>query len=199
MEILAIEKEKLLENTHLHGFVGLHKADVLELLAKEGEYLDKEIVEGNYLFKQPVIYLWVCSNKKIFLYKKQNDDYYNNKKICGGFVRNILKCCKEFSSNPIIDSISDSMSKTFGIESSIKPKLIGFIMDDKSYLGESYIGIVGIVELDNESKIKSKEMKDGEFYSMEEIDSVLLQNSEDIEDWTRISWPHVKKYLMERS
>lgn len=196
MEILAIEKEKLLEKTHLHGFVGMHKADFLELLTKEGEYLDKEFVEGNYLFKQPVLYLWLCSNKKVFLYRKENNYYYHNKQICGGVIRNILRC-REFSNNPILDSICDSISKTAGIEYSIKPKLIGFILDNKGYLGENYVGIVGIIEIDNEKKIKNIEMKNGEFYSMDEVDSAMLNNTE-VEDWTKISWPHVKKYLMER-
>jgi len=74
------------------------------------------------------------------------------------------------------------------------PKIIGFL--NLNYeVHAVHFGLVAIGETEEDVK-PAEDMSHGKFYSIEEINSLFSNPENDVEEWTRISWPFVKNNLL---
>ena len=77
-----------------------------------------------------------------------------------------------------------------------EPQLLGYINDDSDSLGRVHFGIVAIAKTYERVKSQKSEGLDfGSFYSINEIEEIFKDSNNEVENWTRISWPFVRDYL----
>ncbi len=206
-EALVVNRKTLFEEKEFQGFLPLEKRDFISIILKKHFYhLRGDELENNHSLQQIIPYVWIINpkTKNVFLYKRaltknkgseHKEKRYLNK-YSGGVGGHIDKDTEEGEKDPIMKAMMRELKEEVIINNYPIPKLLGYINDDSDSLGKVHFGIVAIVETTNEVKANSSEgLASAKFYSINEIENILSNKEDEVENWTRISWPFVKSYL----
>ncbi len=198
-EILVVKREVLFAEKYFEGFCSIDENDFINIILKEFEYQERNIeLENNPDFKQIVPYVWIVNKKKkeAFFYKRSTggDEGRLHNKYSGGVGGHIDKETEENTENPLVAAMMREMREEVQMTNYPTPKFIGFLNDDSSVVGKVHFGAVAIAET-SENVIPVMHMSQGEFFSIERVDDLLKNPENDVENWTRISWPFVKKLI----
>ncbi len=206
-EALVVEREILFKDGEFQGFLPFGERDLISLITENHFYHARgNDLECNRFLKQIIPYVWIVNSltKKVFLYKrfdreKSAGEYKENRyldKYSGGVGGHIDKETEEGVDNPINAAMMRELKEEVIMDNYPKPKLLGFLNDDSDSLGEVHLGIVAIAETTEEVGGRPSEgLASTGFYSIGEVDEILLNSGNKVEGWTRISWPFVKGYL----
>lgn len=208
-EALVIRREILFKDGEFEGFMPTKERDFISIiLNKENHFyhLRGNELENNSALKQIIPYVWIVApeRKEIFLYKRilTNKPAKEYKEVrylnsySGGVGGHIDKETEEGVDNPIMKAMMRELMEEVYMNNYSEPKLIGFINDDSNSLGSVHFGIAAIAEINGEVKAKKSEgLSGGRFYSIKEVDKIFNDSNNEIETWTRISWPFIKDYL----
>jgi hypothetical protein len=58
-----------------------------------------------------------------------------------------------------------------------------------------HFAVVGLAETHEDVQPTDDGIKSGSFYSIEEIEQLFEDPDSEVETWTKLSWPHVKKHI----
>ena len=199
-EALVVKKEILFQDKYFQDFLSSLEHDYISKISKNYFYHQRgEELENNSSLKQIIPYVWIINpdKKEIFAYKrasgKQNykEVRLMNKISCGigGHIE------KEDSNNPIENAMMRELMEEVKMKEYPKPKIIGYLNDDSNSVGRVHFGVVAIAETTAKVKKGDSEMAHGKFYSIKELENILSNPENEVESWTRISWPFVKDYL----
>jgi predicted NUDIX family phosphoesterase len=197
-DILVVKKEVLFKNGEFEGFLPLAKKNYLSIILDNSEYQKRTPeLESDGTWQQPIPYVWIVNEKqkKVFLYKRAttgNEGRLHNK-YSGGVGGHIDRATEDKSENPIITAMMRELKEEVVMKNYPMPEIIGFL-NLRAGVEEVHFGIVAIAKTDGEVA-PAEDMAEGKFYSLEEADFLLSNTENDVEKWTRVSWPFVKKKL----
>ena len=199
---LIVEREILFKDKKFQGFLPAKDYDFNSIILNNHKYHERgDALENNFALQQIIPYVWIVNSKekKVFAYrrakKKQN---YNetrlmNKISCG--VGGHIEKSKDFG-NPIENGMMRELREEVIMGEYNIPKVVGYLNDDSNSVGKVHFGIVAILETEGEVKKGGKEMTEGRFYAISELEEIFSDSENKIESWTRISWPFIKDYLV---
>lgn len=208
-EALVIERKILFTEGEFQGFLPLEKMDFISIILDKSNYFYHsrgDDLENNRALKQIIPYVWIVNpeTKNVFLYKRSLSDKkkgeYNEirylNKYSGGVGGHIDKDTEENANNPIMEAMMRELKEEVIMDHYPKPEIIGCTNDDSDSLGTVHFGIVAVVKTNKDVKAqKSEGLSSGAFYSIKRLEEIFTNPKNNIENWTRISWPFVKAYL----
>ena|SRR3989344_1190639 len=199
-EILVVERKKLFEKKSFEGFFLADTKDFFKIIMDNYEYKGRSNeLEHDKKWKQVVSYVWIVNGKekKVFAYKRAPDQKYQearlrNKWSCGigGHID------KEDGENPIEDAMMRELREEVSMKEYKMPRIVGFVTDDVHDVESVHLGVVGLLDTDQEVEKGNDEMTHGEFYYIEELEKIFADENNEVELFTKYSWPFVKNYLL---
>ena len=198
-EALVVDREILFSENYFQGFISSEEKNFINIILNNYTYRPRgDDLENNSQLQQIVPYVWIVNPKikQVFIYKRASNQNYSEKRL-----RNKWSCGigghidREDSKDPIINAMMRELREEVLMLNYPKPKIVGYLKDDKTEVGKVHFGIVAIAETQNEVKKNDEEMVECFFMSIPEFESLLKNPENDIESWTRLSWPFVKNYL----
>lgn len=197
-EILAVKRRDLFKNKEFLGFLPLDKSDFLLSILKNFEYKERSSLEDDSSHKQIIPYVWLVNRKakKVFVYKRAvtGSEARLHNKYSGGVGGHIDKDTEINSQDPIFDAMMRELKEELVMNNYPAPKIVGFINDESDAVNSVHFGVVAIAETEEEAK-PAEDMASGEFYSIQDIEGIFSNPENNIENWTKLSWPFVKEYL----
>ena len=198
-EILVVKKEELFDGVEFQGFCHLVLKDFMNIILEKFEYQERnQELENNPAFKQIIPYVWIVNpvSKKVFLYKRstEGEEGRLHNKYSGGVGGHIDKDTEANSENPIIDAMMRELREEVKLENYPIPKFIGFLNDDIDVVGQVHFGVVAIAETEEEAK-PLMHMEHGKFYTIDEVEKLISMKENELEGWSKFSWPFVKNYI----
>ena len=202
-EALIVKRDILFKEKQFQGFSKKEEYDFIPIILGNFEYyLRGNDLENNINLQQIIPYVWIINlnEKKVFAYKrasgKQNysEERLMNKISCGvgGHVDKEDLISKE---GVIIKAMMRELMEEVKMKKYPKPKIIGFLNDDADSVGRVHFGIVAIAETKEVVSKRDSEMAHGQFYSVDELEKLFADPANEVENWTKMSWPFVKDYL----
>lgn len=197
-EILVVKREVLFREGDFQGFVSSDFRNFIESIIKNFEYKNREEIEYNSEWQQPIPYVWIVNpkTKKLFTYRRASDRSYRDQRLrnkwscgIGGHIE------KEDVEDPIINAMMRELCEEVVMSFYPEPKIIGYINDDSDSVGQVHFGVVAIAETGDVVEKGDDEMAEGRFMSIREIEKLFSNPENEIENWTKLSWPFVKNYL----
>lgn len=199
-DILVVKKELLFRKKQFKGFIPIEEENFLPVILENLYYQKRtDELERNEEIQQPIPYVWLVNpeKKQIFLYKrsKTGNEGRLYDKYSGGVGGHIDRSTEGNSQDPVYDAMMRELKEEVYLRDYPTPKVIGFIKLDGG-VEAVHFGIVAIAHTSEEPK-PAEDMDFGRFYSLEEAIAVLENPSANIEKWTQISWPAVKKIVLQ--
>jgi len=202
MEDILVVKRRLLFPKK--PFQGISKEDYSNLILKNYEYRkrDKKL-ENNTQFKQIITYVWLVNKKKkkVFLYKRSlSNGKYKEKRLLNkysaGVGGHVDKNSEGKSVNPLWSAMIRELKEEVLMKVYPTPKIIGYINDEEGKMEKFHFGLLAVAN--TKGKIKPLEgMSSGILYSIKEMEKLFKNKNNKVENWTKLSWPVVKNYLLE--
>ncbi|MBI5803835.1 NUDIX domain-containing protein [Candidatus Pacearchaeota archaeon] len=199
-EALVVDRKKLFKDGDFHGFLPSTERNLIGLILKSHYYHARgNELENNQELQQIIPYVWIINpkEKKVLAYRRSSTQSYNEKRL-----RNKWSCGvgghidKEDSSDPITNAMMRELKEEVLMSVYPKPKIIGYLNDDKDDVGKVHFGVVALAETEEKVEKGSDEMAECRFLSIKEIESLFSNPANEIESWTTLSWPFVKNYLI---
>lgn len=199
-EILVVKRNTLFNDGEFQGFSPISIKDYSKIILNNFKYAERNNeLENNPEFQQIIPYVWLINpkTKKVFIYvrSKEGEEGRLHNKFSGGVGGHIDKDTEEKSINPLTDAMMRELREEVTMQNYPIPKFIGFLNDDADSVGKVHFGVVAIAET-NEQVKPAQHMDDGKFYSVDEIEDLLSKPQNDFENWSKLSWPFVKEYLV---
>ncbi len=200
--ILTVPRHVLFPKEAFQGFLPLHYTDFLSRIKEEYEYRERnDALENDPSHIQIIPYVWLINKetKQAFIYKRapSNGEYKEKRhlnKISGGIGGHIDKEEHE-PSDPIMHAAVREMHEEIQMDSYPEIELIGYINEDSNMFNKVHMGIVGLAQTTNSAQ-PADGMAEGAFYTKEEVETLFANPENDVEPWTRITWPVIRdKYL----
>lgn len=197
--ILVIKRESLFNNKEFQGFCPINLNDFTETILKNSEYQHRDDkLENNPSLQQIIPYVWIVNpkTKSIFFYKRstEGEEGRLHNKYSGGVGGHIDRITEEKSENPIIDAMMRELKEELTMQNYPTPKFVGFLNDDSEPVGKVHFGIVALAETEENAQ-PAQHMSHGQFYTIEEAEILLSNPKNELESWSKLSWPFVKNYL----
>lgn len=202
-EILVVKREVLFNEHDFEGFLDVVKRDYIDRILKNYEYRERnDELESNPSFKQIIPYVWIVNplSKKIFAYqrasgkKNYSERRLMNKWSCG-VGGHIDRDSEEGTDNPITRAMMRELMEEVKMNKYPMPKIVGYLNYETDSVGQVHFGVVAIAETIERVEKGDNEMAHGKFYSVDELEEIFNDSRNEIETWTRTSWPFVKDYL----
>lgn len=181
------------------GFVTREQRDFVSDILRHGEYLTRtHELEKDAEVQQVIPYVWLVNpqTKKAFLYKRAGtgNEARLHQKFSGGVGGHVDKKSVREGENPIESAMMRELEEETVMKNYPSPKIVGFIKDDSEEVGKVHFGVVAVGET-TENVVPAEDMAEGSFYSISEIDSFFGNLENNVEGWTRISWPFIREYI----
>ena len=199
-DIFIVKRDKLFrEKGAFKGFVTKEQKDFISDILTHGEYLTRtHELERDSNIQQIIPYVWLVNpqTKKAFLYLRAGTGNEERlyQKFSGGVGGHVDKKSVKEGEDPVEAAMMRELEEETVMNVYPSPKVVGFIKDDNDEVGKVHFGVVAIGETTEEVK-PAEDMAEGKFYSSEEVDGFFNNPNNNVENWTRISWPFVKDYL----
>lgn len=179
---MVVEREKLFSQRYFEGFLPLSEFDYESLILKNYEYRQREDVEKNERFKQPISYALILNRdlQKVFTHFRNGGDSRLNGFWTLGIMEHI-EPKDEVNRNPLYSGCVRGILEETDFENP-EPELSGYVNVDVGDVNRVHFGLIYIVQTKlTKINLRDKKLKDGDFKSLEEIKK-LKENSK-IEYW----------------
>jgi predicted NUDIX family phosphoesterase len=198
-EALVVARDVLFKDKYFEGFLPIHAHNFIpKILSNYSYYPRGDELEHNAALQQIIPYVWLLNTKtkKVFAYKRipGKGDYVEkrlmNKLSCGlgGHID------REDSADPIMNAMMRELEEEIEMKTYPQPKIVGYLKLEEG-VSAVHFGIVAIAET-HETEITSADgVKEGSWYTPEELEAAFKHPDNQVEEWTTASWPFVKEHL----
>lgn len=216
-EALVVKREILFKDKYFQGFLPAHEHNFISTILKSYGYHPRgNLLENNELLQQIIPYVWIVNSreKKVFAYRRAGNENYSevrlrNKWSCGlgGHIERQDQENPAFSGcsgspqgprhngNPIESAMMRELMEEVKMEAYPKPRVIGYLKDDTGDVERVHFGVVAIAETLGTVEKGDDEMAEGKFMTLGEIEALFANPENQIEAWTKLSWPYVRQHL----
>ncbi len=198
-EALVVKRDILFKDKDFQGFLSSGESDFIKIILDNYFYHPRgDELEFNKELQQIIPYVWIINKNtnRVLAYKRSSGKNYSEKRLMdkwscgiGGHIE------REDSQNPVMDAMMRELKEEVKMHSYPTPKIIGYLNDDSDSVGSVHFGIVALAETTHPVEKGDDEMSELHFLSVQEFDSLFSNPEVEIENWTKLSWPHVKEYL----
>ncbi len=198
-EALVVARDILFKEKYFEGFLPAEEYNYIPLITKNFSYHERgDVLEHNADLQQIIPYIWIVNptKKEVFAYKRAGNENYTevrlrNKWSCGlgGHIE------RQDNGDPIGKGMMRELQEEVKMNSYPTPRIVGYLNDDKGDVERVHFGVVALAETLGPVEKGDEEMAEGRFMSLSEIEQLFGDPENDIENWTKMSWPFVKKYL----
>lgn len=198
---MVIKRDILFKDGDFQGFMPFSEKDFISLILGNFEYRERADVEEDSAMQQPIPYVWIVNPKikKVFAYRRALGESYKEKRLGGkwscGLGGHVDKTSEESSENPLLDAMMRELGEEVKMSEKVEPRVIGYINDDSNAVGSVHFGVVALAETTGLVEKGDDEMIHGQFYSIDELEEIFADPSNEIETWTQLSWPFVRDYV----
>ena len=200
VKILVTKRDDLFKDFHFEGFKPLEEHNFIEFILNNHYYEERnEDLENNPKHIQIIPYVWIINPllRKAFIYQRSlGKDYQETRHVnrfSGGVGGHIDE--EEYDGDPITHSMNRELKEELTMNNYPEAKFIGYINDDSDIYNKVHFGIIGLAETHEDVQPTDDGLKSGSFYSIEEIENLFNDPNSEVESWTKLSWPHIKKHL----
>lgn len=207
---LVVPKRILLGDSPFQGFIRLNTRDLTSVIMKNFRYEPRgDALEADTSLKQVIPYIWILNpdTKKVFLYQRAKHDTPAGEhietrylgKYSGGVGGHIDEDTEQHSKDPITDAMLRELKEEVAMNNYPTPKFYGYLNDETDSIGTVHFGLIAIAETAEEVHAKAEEgLISGRFYDITEVDKLMNDPKAVFENWTRISWPDIRAYMLQR-
>lgn len=203
-EIMVVKNDTLFSKYERKQWLLPKENNFEEVILKNYEYMVRGEAEKNFDFKQPIPY-WVVVNedKRVFVYKRwwSGSNAWESRlhsKI-SFWVWGHIETSDKVSENLLRETLLREVEEETNISNeNIKNiEVLGYINDDLEEVWKVHFWIAYIIEIKNSDiSLTDWELENHEFLSIEEIDEMINLWNIDVESWSKILYPEIKKYLI---
>lgn len=198
-EILVVKRNVLFKDGEFNGFLNVQSKEFMRALLNNYEYRERNTIEKDSNFQQPIPYVWLVNSvkKQIFGYYRVIEDIEDGKEkkawTCG--IGDHVP--KDSSVNPLFNAMVKNLQEWLIMDEYPKPKIVGYIKLSGG-MNDFHVGIVGIADTIENVKPVGNKIMDGKFYSLGEVERMINDPDAAVDEWTKVSWPFVKKHLAKK-
>jgi predicted NUDIX family phosphoesterase len=201
-EALVVPRDVLFKDKHFEGFLPFKEHNYIPKILEHYEYHPRgDELEHNATLQQIIPYVWLINTntKKVFAYKRipGKGDYVEkrlmNKFSCGlgGHID------KEDSANPVTNAMMRELEEEIVMKAYPQPTVVGYVNLEYD-VHSVHFGIVAIAETHETDITCADGVKEGAWYTAEELEAAFNHPDNQVEEWTTTSWPFVKDYLLSK-
>ncbi len=192
--IMVVETDSLLKDNYFFGFKPHEEMDFEKKILKNFKYMKRKEAEVNPKFRQPVAYAVIFNPKlkKVFLYRRSlKTEEYKEKRLQGKWSIGIgghIEKIDAKTDNPIKTSLLREIEEEIDLKGKFTTKVLGYINRDNDSVGKVHFGILYLIETDSVVKPKSKEIENGSFVSVKDIEEMIKSDDFEMEGWSQIAF-----------
>ena len=193
--IMVINKDLLFGDDYFNGFRLSDEINYESRILKNHEYLERNFVEKNFSYKQPIPYAIIINPnlKQMFSYKRanKNETRYKGKWSFG--IGGYIEKNDKIKLNPIKANFLRELNEEIEISGQFKIKFLGYINDDSDELGKVHFGMLYVVETDARIiKPKDSEIANGKLRNIKELEKICSSDKPIVETWSKIAFEYLK-------
>lgn len=203
-EIMVVKNDILFaQNSRRDGFLPIEE-NYEKIILENYEYMVRGLAEVNTEYKQPIPYGVVVSNeKKVFVYKRwaagSNAGESRMHSKISFWVWGHIEITDKVTDNLLRETLLREVEEEIKLSETdiAKVNVLGYINDDNS---DNYSGyhfwVAYIIETNSTNvALEDGELDNGEFLSIDQIETMVQSGEYDIETWSKIIYDEIKKYL----
>ena len=202
-EILVVKRDILFKDEEFRGQISFEEKNFISIILNNYKYQERnDALENNQDILQIIPYVWILNRKekKLFLYKRapSKGDYKEKRHLnnySGGVGGHVDKDTEENSKDPIHDAMMRELREEVIMQNYPNPDYFGYIYTDLTMFDKVHLGIVAVAETE-EKPNPSDGMSTGDFYSVDEVEKLLLDPRNKFDNWTRLGWSKIKEDLL---
>jgi predicted NUDIX family phosphoesterase len=194
-ELIIVVPRVELFNNEKDVFQGLFNEEYMTEIFKLRINLNMEIMrrgdaEKNECFKQPIPYAIIKRGQEIFVYKRLSGGgesrLHDKLSIGAGGHMNFVEDAKDF--NEILDeNLYRELTEELDINGEYEIKVAGLINDDENEVGRVHIGLLVIIELDENGSVEVRETEQLEGLWMTKQQLLEEETFAKLESWSQIA------------
>ena len=200
--IMVVKRDHLFQDDCFEGFKGYEEIDYSSRILKNFEYKKRKLAEKDSLYKQPIGYCLIVNPelKQAFAYQRSSEDSkYFEKRLQGKWSWGLgghIGQSDAKEGNPIHSSMLRELKEEVEVEMKRKPKVLGYINDDRDEVGKVHFGILYLIETNSKIvKPKDLEINRGELMPIEKLERICSSPDFIVEEWSKMSLDPLKSYL----
>jgi len=202
-EILVVENNALFRDIQRETKIYSQDDDFESIILEHSEFMIRWKAEVNFDYKQPIPYAIVLNeNNEIFVYKRgwtgsNAGESRLHAKIAIG-VGGHIEHEDEDSDNILKDSLIREIEEELNIhpENILDTFPIWYINSEEDEVSKVHLGIAYVARVKNSQfELLDGELDNGEFVSYETLMNMCQSGDYDVEAWTQLIAPEVKKYI----
>jgi len=202
--IMDVKKSDLFGGNQFTGFLPRNIIDYETKVLKDYGWMTRGFAEEDSDYKQPIAYCGVINSNsgKVYAFQRsKKDKEYVEKKLQGKWSWGIgghVDLIDEEEENPVRASMMRELHEEAGIlEPNIK-KIVALGSINLEYnVHLVHFGILYAIETDLEHLVgKDKEISQGSFKTINELEEMLTSPKYMVEDWSKYSLKPLKDYLL---
>lgn len=200
--ILVVKRDTLFEKKYFEGFLHHSEFDYEDLILENFEYLKRGLAEENPGFQQPIAYCLVCNEQdQIFAYQRASKkEHASETRLHGKWSWGIgghIDKEDENTHNPIYTSLLREVEEELGLYELETIKPLGYINDDSNAVGEVHFGLLYLVKTKTTAVTMAKEIADGKFMDVNELERICNDDGCDVEEWSEIALKALKTHFQQ--
>ncbi|PAD70538.1 hypothetical protein CHH83_01685 [Bacillus sp. 7586-K] len=190
--ILVSPREKIFNNEQLY-FQGLltdkHRVNqIMKNLSSNYSEMRRGDAEENELFKQPIPYVLITQDKKVFAYKrlKAGGETRLHDQLSTGVGGHMNMTNHSTFEEILVDNLKREIEEELIINiSNAELDFIGLVNDDENEVGKVHLGILATLKLpENETvEVREKDQLEGLWFTIEELKQPETFNK--LETWSQ--------------
>jgi predicted NUDIX family phosphoesterase len=200
-EIMVVDRATLFAEGYFQGFAPAAAANYQDVILDNYFYIKRGEAEVKPEFKQPIAYCIILNREtnKVFAYQRSaKKENYAEKRLRGkwswGIGGHIDKIDTE-NGNPIEASMLREIEEEIHIKDFAPIKVLGYINDDETEVGEVHFGVLYLIETTSRVKPKDEEIAFGEFTPIDQLQEFCDDEDASVESWSEIALPALREYL----
>lgn len=187
-QILVVKRAVLLKDDVWHGLNQGNTTSYIETINTHKEFLPREHMETNPLYKQIIPYLIFKHNDRYFLMQrkaKASEQRLKNKYTLGigGHIRK-----EDMTSNDIFAWARREFDEEIAYSGSCTITPLGLLNDDSNEVGKVHIGLILLLEGDSAAITVRSELASGQLLTLQEC----AQYYDAMESWSQILFDYLK-------
>lgn len=199
-EALVVSRDVLFKDMHFEGFLPAAEHDFITPVLNNYTYHERgDKLEHDSSLQQIIPYVWLVNTgtKKVFAYTRtQSKGDYQEKRLLDKFSCGLGgHIDREDSEDPITNAMTRELQEEVIMKVYPEPQIVGYVNLEYD-VHAVHFGVVAIAHTTETDIASADGVKEGKWYSIEELEQAFSDPTKDVEEWTKISWSFVKNYLL---
>lgn len=188
--VLVVPEEQVQSHLSQTGFVPGGKAQ-LEAILVGAQYLEREIAEGNPIYRQLIPYVVVLQSGLVYTMqrlKAQSESRLHLKLSCG-VGGHINPCDGLIDDSVVLRAAAREVNEEIYLEN-FQPNLlhlVGFINDDSTAVSRDHLGCLYVLNATGTVEIRETDKMTGTFLSLSELQAKFSE----LESWSQLILPEL--------